>query len=225
MSQTIVVTGASRGIGLGLVKAMVSRRHAVIGTVRKDGDAAAVREAGASVEVVDVGDEGSIKALGARLGGRGIDVLVNNAGMSVSSATMADVDAEAMVRVFRVNAVGPLLVTRALLGNLRAGGRRVVVNISSVMGSIGADAGPGSYIYRTSKTALNMVNRCLGKELAGEGFCCVVMHPGWVRTDMGGSEAPLSVEESAAGLAGVIEGLGAKDNGRFLDHAGRGLPW
>ena len=133
-----------------------------------------------------------------------------------------------MVDSFRVNALGPLLLTRALLQNLRAGDRRLVVNVSTNLASLsrtGTEDAAGWYAYRASKAALNMMTRCLAAELAPEGFACVALHPGWVRTDMGGAGAPLSVEESVRGMRAVIEDLDMARSGGFRDYTGAELPW
>jgi NAD(P)-dependent dehydrogenase (short-subunit alcohol dehydrogenase family) len=130
-----------------------------------------------------------------------------------------------MNECFATNTVGPLRVTAALLANLRAGERRLVANITSRMGSIADNTSGGSYAYRSSKAALNMANRSMAHELGADGILCVVFHPGWVQTDMGGANAPLSVEDSVRGLLEVMDGLTTADNGRFLNYSGEEIPW
>jgi NAD(P)-dependent dehydrogenase (short-subunit alcohol dehydrogenase family) len=120
--------------------------------------------------------------------------------------------------------MGPLRVTRALLPSLAQGKGRTIVSISSQMGSIENNSG-SYYSYRASKAALNQLMVTLAHELEDDGYTCVVMHPGWVRTDMGGKNATLSPEESVRGLIRVIGSLTTADNGRFLDYSGEGLPW
>jgi NAD(P)-dependent dehydrogenase (short-subunit alcohol dehydrogenase family) len=129
-----------------------------------------------------------------------------------------------MEQTFAVNTLGPLRVVQALLPNLRQGKRKTIVNMSSQLGSIENSNG-GWYAYRASKAALNQINKSLGVELGRDGFICVVLHPGWVRTDMGGSGATYSPEESVSGLVAVIEKLQPADNGRFLDFKGNSIPW
>jgi NAD(P)-dependent dehydrogenase (short-subunit alcohol dehydrogenase family) len=123
-----------------------------------------------------------------------------------------------------VNTLGPLRVIQALLPNLRAGKRHTIVNMTSQLGSIEQSNGRW-YAYRTSKAALNQVNKTLSAELAPEGFICVVLHPGWVRTDMGGAAATYTPQESVAGLIAVIDKLEPDDNGRFYDFKGTPIPW
>jgi NAD(P)-dependent dehydrogenase (short-subunit alcohol dehydrogenase family) len=177
------------------------------------------------VEQLDVTDAASVAALAKRLGGVPIDILVNNAGMFHRDDTeIGKVDFDVLQQTFAVNAFGPLRVVQALMPNLRAGGRKLVVNMSSELGSIENSNGRW-YAYRASKSALNQFNRILAAELGPAGFTCVVLHPGWVRTDMGGPSASYSPEESVSGLVGVIEALQARDNGLFFDFRGRPIPW
>jgi NAD(P)-dependent dehydrogenase (short-subunit alcohol dehydrogenase family) len=129
-----------------------------------------------------------------------------------------------MRQTFEVNAFGPLRVTQALLPNLRLGQRKLIVNMSSQLGSIERSNGQ-MYAYRASKTALNQFSKILSVELGAAGFVVVAVHPGWVRTDMGGANATLSPEESVAGLVALIGKLGPQDNGRFYDYQGKPIPW
>ncbi len=134
------------------------------------------------------------------------------------------VDFAMMEQTLAVNTLGPLRVTQALLPNLRAGKRRTIVNMSSQLGSIEQSNGTW-YAYRASKAALNQITKTLSAELASEGFTVVVLHPGWVRTDMGGAGATYTPQESVRGLIAVIEKLGPADNGRFYDFKGNAIPW
>jgi len=222
---TVLITGANRGLGLELARQLAAQGQAVIGTARDAADARELAALAGRVEPLDVTDAGSVAALAGRLDGVPIDILVNNAGVFDRRDTAIDtVDFDAVQRTFAVNAFGPLRVVQALLPNLRAGQRKLVVNMSSELGSI-EDSNGRWYAYRASKSALNQFNRVLSAELAPEGFTCVVLHPGWVRTDMGGPAASLSPEESVRGLVGLIAALQATDNGRFYDFRGRPLRW
>ncbi len=176
------------------------------------------------VEPLDVADAASVAALAERLGDLPLDALLNNAGRFGQRGGIAALDPDDVLRDFEVNCLGAMRVTRALLPNLRRGDGKLVMNMSSGMGSI-AETGGGSVGYRVSKAGLNMFTASLAAELRGEGFVCVAMSPGWVSTDMGGKAAPLTPAESVRGILTVLAGLGTADSGRFLDHDGRGLPW
>lgn len=224
-ARTVVVTGANRGIGLEFARQLKVKGYYVIATARKPEAAEELRGLGVQIEQLDVADSASVQAFAERLQGTIIDILINNAGIAGHGAsTFAEHDFDAVDRTFQVNSLGPMRVTQALLDNLRRGKQKKILHISSMMGSIEMNQG-GAYGYRASKAALNSFNKTLSVELGKEGFICVVLHPGWVRTGIGGSSAPLSTEESVAGLITVIEGLDADSNGRFIDYTGKDLPW
>jgi NAD(P)-dependent dehydrogenase (short-subunit alcohol dehydrogenase family) len=222
---TVLITGANRGIGLEFARQFVAKGYKVIGTARDPADAKDLSATADRVEPLDVTDAASVAALASRLQGVPIDILVNNAGVfDRKDVTIDKVDFVMMEQTFAVNTIGPLRVTQALLPNLRASKRRTIVSISSQLGSIEKSDGRW-YAYRASKAALNQINKTLSAELAPEGFTCVVLHPGWVRTDMGGAGATYTPQESVRGLITVIEKLGPADNGRFYDFKGNPIPW
>lgn len=225
MAQTWLVTGANRGLGLEMARQLVHRGDTVIVTARDVAGATALAGLGVRVEPLEVADADSVAALAQRLDGTPIDMLVNNAGYGTRAPTLADLDVAELEHYFRVNAMGPLRVTKALLPNLRAGGARRVVQVTSKMGSIADNQRGGSYGYRASKAALNMINQSLSVDLREEGFTCVVLHPGWVKTDMGGPGAPLDASASVSGMVAVIDGLSPDDTGRFLNYDGSEIPW
>ncbi|XP_019961560.2 C-signal isoform X1 [Paralichthys olivaceus] len=172
----------------------------------------------------------------------GLNCLINNAGINVM-ADFQSVTADKMIENFHTNAVAPLMITKAFLPLLKqaasrggAGGsgsmsiqKAAVINMSSLLGSVELNWGESANIkwfpYRTSKSALNMVSRCMAADLEPDGILCMAIHPGWVRTDMGGSQATLSPEESVTSMLSVIGGLSEKDHGSFLDFTGKVLPW
>jgi len=222
---TVLITGANRGIGLECARQFAAKGYQVIGTVRDPADASELSAVADRVEPLLVTDAASVAALAQRLDGVAIDMLLNNAGVfDRRDVTVDKVDFAVMEQTLAVNTLGPLRVTQALLPNLRAGKRRTIVNLSSQLGSI-TDSSGRWYAYRTSKAALNQINKTLSAELAPEGFTCVVLHPGWVRTDMGGASATYSPQESVGGLVAVIEKLGPRDTGRFYDFKGTPIPW
>lgn len=233
MTATWLITGANRGIGLELVRQLQARGENVIACARDAARAAALHGLGVRVEPLDVTSDAQTAALAARLSGVALDVLVNNAGIGNAGGDdearrgpgLEALQPADVARFLEVNSVSPLRVSRALLPCLRAGTRRIIVNMSSTLGSIANNRDGGWYGYRASKCALNMLTVTMAHELRPAGFTCVAMHPGWVRTDMGGREAPLSVEQSVAGMLQVIAALSVRDSGRFLDYEGHDLPW
>ncbi|MEL7473417.1 MAG: SDR family oxidoreductase, partial [Planctomycetota bacterium] len=224
---TTLITGANRGIGLELARFYAARGDDVIATARKPEDAHAARELGVRVEPLDIADASSIDRLASALEGVEIDRLVNNAGVFPDrGAGMNDIDAEATMHCFRVNTLGPVLLTRALRPRLAKGA--LIVNISSTMGSIARardNASSRNLAYHASKAALNMMTSLIASDLADDGVRVVAMHPGWVRTDMGGGEADLDTRQSVTTMARAWDKLTPKDAGAFLDTDGAPLPW
>ncbi|HWG04018.1 MAG TPA: SDR family NAD(P)-dependent oxidoreductase, partial [Beijerinckiaceae bacterium] len=173
----------------------------------------------------DVSDVASINSLTAKLGRRPIDVLINNAGiMGPARQSGLDMDFDGLAQALAVNAIGPLHVTQALLPNLRAAGSAKIVAISSRLAML-ADPGSSSLAYRASKAALNKLFQGVATDLKQDGIAVLILSPGWVRTDMGGRSAPLSVAESAAGILREIDELTLARTGHFRDYSGREVPW
>lgn len=229
--KTFFITGCNRGIGLGLTKAILQKGHRVIGTCRNPEGARDLWELesdyGDRLQIfdMDVTNDDSVKAVVKRLpSDTMIDVLINNAGvMKGRDSRINEISLSMMEETLRVNTLGPIRVTQALMPLLLNAMEPVIAHISSKMGSIADNQSGGSYVYRISKTALNMFNKSLSIEVPQA--VCVVLHPGWVKTDMGGSVAPTSVEESVQGLLQVISELTPKHTGRFFDFKGVEIPW
>ena len=223
-ADTVLITGANRGIGLEFARQYAADGWDVIGTARRPDSAAELNALDVRVMQLDVTDQESVDRLAAELADDTIDLLINNAGILARMNSLASLDIETFNRTLAVNTVGPIRVTQALLPQLQGSEGKTVVHITSGLGSISANTGGGFYGYRESKAALNMFNRSLAAEL-GDSFTCVVLHPGWVQTDMGGSGAPLQPEDSVAGMRSVIAGLTRADSGTFRNHAGEVLAW
>ncbi len=221
----VLITGANRGLGLEFARQYQAAGYRVIGTARKPEEAKELNALGVRVEQLDVADPKSVAALQSRLSKAPIDILINNAGISGGGGSIAKADLAAIERVLQVNTVGPIRVTQALLPNLQLGGKKIVVSISSGLGSIANNRRGGNYGYRESKAALNMFMRSLAAELKDDGFRCIAMSPGWVRTDMGGSQAPLSPADSIGGMIKVIDSLTKENSGEFFNHDGKKVPW
>jgi len=225
MAQTCIVTGANRGIGLELARQLSARGDTVIATARNPESAADLNKLGVPVEPLDVESPKSIAAFAKKLKGTAVDLLIHNAAVGVAGPAVEKVAAEDVERHFRVNALGPLLLTQALLPILRAGDRKRVVAISSGLGSIEENSSGGWVAYRISKTALHQVMRTLSAELSEDGMSFVLISPGWVRTHMGGQGAPLSPEDSVRSVLKVIDRLTPKDSGKFFSERGREIAW
>jgi len=223
---TVLITGANRGIGLALARHFGDAGFTVIGTARDPNEATDLKAAGAQVEQLDVTDQASVDAMAKRLAGTPIDILVNNAGVKGDdSRDMATLDVTNMEWVLNVNTLGPVRVIKALFPNLQAGERKAVVNISSTMGSIERNTWGCCAGYRASKSALNSINRTFAADYGKQGMIFVVMHPGYVQTDMNDGQGSITPDESAAGILKVATGLQAADNGKFYDWQGSELPW
>ena len=237
--ETIMVTGASRGIGLELTRQALERGDRVIATTRRAAaelDALGAAHAGRLIPLrLDVGLVESIIDARAALDGvvDAIDILVNSAGAYSHQSEHWDPDAtlfdtvtqEELMEVFRINAAGPMLVTQHFLNLVRASRRGRIVNLSSLVGSVSSKTGGGDYAYAASKAALNIMTRALAAELAPEGIVALVITPGWVRTRMGGPTATLTPAESVRGLLDTIGRLTTRDAGQFLDYQGAPQPW
>jgi NAD(P)-dependent dehydrogenase (short-subunit alcohol dehydrogenase family) len=229
----VLVTGASRGLGLELVRQYLARGERVIGACRKPGAAteltklALAHPGRLAVLPLDVTKPASIAELAkeARLVVDGLDLLINNAGLLPSGERLGDLQAKNLNDAFATNAVGPVLVTQALLPLLAAGRGARVVNMSSVLGSIGERESFVTPSYAISKAALNMATRLLSFPLAEDGITITAVHPGWVKTDMGGARAELDAAHSVGAVIKLIDGLGLADGGRFMAWDGSIIPW
>ncbi len=224
---SVLITGANRGIGLELARQYAADGWRVHACCRApdEADALAGIAGAVSLHRLDVEDMASIGALAGALEGDAIDVLVNNAGVYGPEQSFGKVDLAAFDSVMAVNALGPLAVTERLIEHVARGERKLVVCVSSLWGSMGANDWGGHYLYGPSKAALNMIVKSASIDLKDRGIAVVAMSPGWVRTDMGGAGADLSPEESVASMRRVIAGLGIADTGRFMSHDGRDAPW
>lgn len=217
-----LVTGATRGVGLGLVAAMARDGGAVIGTHR--GPPPAV--AGVTWAPLDLGDPAAPAALARRLAGGALDLVVCNAGVyrDKGQALETGFDADTWARSLAVNVTGVFLTVQALLPHLRAAAAPRVAIIASQMGSSERARG-GSYIYRASKAAAINLGRNLAVDLAPQGIAVGIYHPGWVRTDMGGAGADIDVDTAVTGLRQRFAELSVATTGCFLSHDGTPLPF
>jgi len=230
LSEHWVVTGANRGIGLEFVRQLVARQDRVTACVRTEEarlalDARLAPQHGAvEVRVFDSRDAAAIAAA-AKSVAAPVDVVLANAGaLGPAPQNPLDLDLEAALDLFSVNTLGPLRVAQAFLPKLAGAANPRIVLMSSQLGST-ADVRPGSAAYAASKAALNKFAQCLAVDLQPRGVAVIALHPGWVRTDMGGAGAPLAPRESVEAALATIDGLGADSSGSFLDYAGRRVAW
>ncbi len=234
---SILITGSNRGIGLELARQYAQQSEAqVFATCRTPGSADALNQLAAQhpgrvhVIALDAADPVSI-AESLRLVSAHtdhLDVLVNNAAINPrqdSVRSFGQLEAEPMLDMLRVNSIGPVLVTQAYAGLLRKGANARVVNISSGAGSLERQSNGCGYTYNATKAALNMFSRCLAGTFRSDGVIVIMLNPGWVRTDMGGSDARLDPSESVSGIVRVIDNLTMEDSGQFLQWDGQRLPW
>ncbi|MGH6894335.1 MAG: SDR family oxidoreductase [Dongiaceae bacterium] len=225
--HTVLITGSNRGIGLELTRQYAADGWRVIACCRAPREAPELKRLGGKVEIhqLDVTSRESIGKLAHALAGVPIDVLINNAGMHDDRLPFGATDTAHWLKVLEVNCIAPIQMTAALLDNVAASAQKKVVAVSSRVGSIGDGPTGGSYAYRTSKTALNMAMANAAHELKGRGVTVMLVHPGWVQTDMGGPGAPVTVEQSVAGLRRLIDKVTPRETGHFYDYTGRQLPW
>ncbi|CAA7622502.1 Dehydrogenase with different specificities [Candidatus Terasakiella magnetica] len=220
---TILITGAGRGLGLEFARQYAADGWRVLATIRDPLKGKAVSDAGAEVYVCDVADAGSLARLRASLGGMKLDVLLNNAGIYGEPQGFGAVAEDEFLKVMRVDALAPLKVAEAFADLMT--GPKIIAAVSSMMGSIADNTTGGSYGYRAAKAALNMVLKCMAVDLAAQGIVTIALSPGWVRTDMGGADAPLDAPTSVAGMRKVLAGVSAQDSGSFIHYDGSHLGW
>ncbi|XP_030078177.1 uncharacterized protein LOC115482497 [Microcaecilia unicolor] len=246
---SVLITGCSRGLGLGLIKGLAEASNSpelLIATCRQPEAAQELQELSKKYNNIrilqlDIVSEESrqklVKAVTALVGAQGLNCLINNAGENIS-ASLDDVTAEHMLHIYETNTVAQLMVTKAFLPLLKQAAqqnsgmgwhRAVIVNMSSISGSIQLVPDDKLFLqvypYRISKTALNMLTKCLAEDLKVDGILCISLHPGWLQTDMGGNQAPMQVEDSVPSIVSLIARLREEDSGCFLDWKGEIVPW
>ena len=220
---TILITGANRGLGLEFVRQYAADGWRVLATVRDPMKGKPASDAGAEIYVCDVGDPRQIARLGEALRGIEIDIVLCNAGIYGQNQEFGAVDGDGFLEVMRVNALAPLKLAEAVVPRLV--GRKVFAAVSSKMGSIAENSSGGTYAYRASKAALDMVIKTLAVDLASQGVIVVALSPGWVRTDMGGPQAPLDAPTAIAGMRRVLDSVGPADSGTFRHYDGSRVDW
>lgn len=237
--QRILITGANRGLGLEFTRRYLGRGERVFAGCRQPEKAKQLHELKTihsnhlTIVPLDVADPGSVRASHAVVRSEvdGLDLLINNAGAysvhgsKEPSERLGNLNFEDALAVFRVNAVAPLIVAQRYLDLLRAADAAKIVNISTEYASLSANTSGFPYYYSASKAAMNMFMRSLAADARKWGITTVLLDPGWVSTDMGGPNAPITPDQAVEGMVQVIDSLTARDNGRFLNWRGEELPW
>ena len=229
--STILVTGANRGIGFEFVQQYLAMGEQVIATYRNEKNSDQLislcrDESNLEIFKLDVAFDSSMEEFGQRLGDQPIDIFINNAGIyGPRDSVFGKVDEADWLSVLRINALAPLFLTQLLIENLRRGELKKLVYVTSKMGSIEDNRGGGSYVYRSSKAALNAVVKSISVDLESEKMAVAVLHPGWVRTDMGGPNGLIDTKTSVAGMVQVIRNLNVESSGAFFNYDGNVIPW
>ena len=228
--KTVLITGANRGLGLEFCRQYLQQGANVIATTRnvaEDALQSLKTEYAEQLELLplDVSQADSRADMVAALQGRALDLLINNAGYYGKHNRLGQLDDDEWAYEFQVNSIGPIRLAEALIPNLRAGHQPLIAMLSSKMGSIADNGSGGSYLYRSSKAALNAAGRSLAVDLRSEGINVVLLHPGWVQTDMGGPNGLIDSQTSVSGMRNVIDGIDSQKSGRFFAYDGVEIPW
>ena len=225
---TCLITGANRGLGLEFARQYLDEGWTVIATCRKPSEADHLQTLKGDIDIheLDISDFARVETFGRTIEHTPIDLLLNNAGIYGPRRLPYDrVDYASWADVLRIDVMAQLKVAATFVENVVRSDQKKIVAMTSNMGSIGDNTSGGSYIYRSSKAALNAVMKSLSIDLRDRGVIVSVLHPGWVRTEMGGPGALIDASESVAGMRAVIGGLTPKDSGKFLRYNGEALKW
>ena len=228
---TVLITGTNRGIGLEFAKQFIARGDTLLATCRDiasatELDRLKVNNEKLQIFELDVSSQESMESLPEKLEGQAIDIFINNAGIyGPRDSVFCNVSADEWAKVFQINAKAPMILTQLLIENLHDGFEKKLIYISSKMGSIDDNKGGGSYVYRSSKAALNAVAKCIAVDLGNSGYSVAVLHPGWVQTDMGGPNALIDAGTSVSNMINVIDNLNTQNSGSFFNYDGVIIPW
>jgi len=231
--KTTLITGANRGIGLEFCRQYAADGWRVLACCRYPEKSdelnklASLNPGRIMVHALDVADHVEVDRLGQILADESIDLLINNAGIYPDSdkSGFGHTDYAEWIEAFRVNTIAPLKMAETFAAQIARGTQKTIVTITSKMGSIADNSGGGSYLYRSSKAAVNMVVKSLSIDLKPLGIIAVVFHPGWVKTGMGGPNAMITPEQSVSGMRKLIAGLSPADSGKFFGYDGKPIPW
>jgi NAD(P)-dependent dehydrogenase (short-subunit alcohol dehydrogenase family) len=231
--KTTLITGANRGIGLEFSRQYAADGWRVLACSRYPEKSDALNKLVTQypdlikIQTLDVADHAQIEHLAQILANESIDLLINNAGiyLDTDASGFGHTDYTKWMQTFRINTMAPLKMAETFATQIIRSKLKIIVTITSKMGSIADNGGGDNYLYRSSKAAVNMVMKSLSIDMKPTGITAVVFHPGWVKTDMGGPNAMISTEQSVSGMRGVISNLTLNDSGKFFDYDGQVIPW
>lgn len=231
--NTLLITGANRGIGLEFCRQYAAAGWRVLACCRDPGKADALKQLAGfhpdliKLHALDVTNHTQIEQLARTLSGETIDLLINNAGVypAADQGAFGQTDYAEWMTAFNINTMAPLKMVEAFIDQIAHSQLKLIVTITSQMGSVDDNSSGGSYLYRSSKAAANMVVKSLAVDLKAKGITSVAFNPGWVKTDMGGPNAMISVEQSVSDMRKVIAGLTLADTGKFIGNDGIVIPW
>jgi len=231
MTETILITGSNRGIGLELVHQYAEQGWQVLACCRRPDQATALNRLGEqfpdiTTYALDVAQQDQVQKLAARLQDCPIDILFNNAGIyGPDDAIFGNTDEAGWLECLHTNVIAPMKMMEAFLAHVAASKHKLIAAMSSKMGSMADNGSGGSYIYRSSKAALNAVMKSAAIDLAPRGVKVAILHPGWVQTDMGGPNAEITVAESVGRMREILATITAENSGTFFDIDGSTIPW
>ena len=228
---TVLITGANRGLGLEFTRQFAGDAERIIATCRNPNRSDELRALADSsdgqieVQALDVTDYAKARSLAQQTASEPIDLLINNAGILGPRPENRVQDVDAWRRVLEVNVIAPAKIVEAFADQVTASRRKLIANITSKMGSIADNTSGGAYIYRSSKAALNAVGRSMARDLADRQVTVLQLHPGWVRTDMGGPNGLIDATTSVKGMKAVLDRATLEQSGGFYNYDGTSIPW
>ncbi len=229
---SVLITGTNRGIGLELVRQYLTEGWQVYATARDPENSTELQQLLTDhpnllhIYPLDVTDNEQRLSLAEHLKGIPLDILINNAGVyGQYDAYFGNTDEDMWLDAFRINTIAPMKLMELLVNNIALGDMKIIASMSSKMGSMDDNGSGGSYVYRSTKAALNAIMVSAARDLKSSGISSIILHPGWVRTDMGGPNGEINTKESAERLRAILASVSIENSGNFYDIDGSIIPW